>query len=147
MSDFNLSEDIATWLALYDEEADEHAIQLMNHLQQAGWRFNHETRKGYGIEVRIEWHAPDAQYAAVFLREGAPWYLNGALVGFGNDPAGAVDDLVALAVHLVIEGENFLTQGPVDLVDREWLFVRLDVGPNAEDRDAMYEAIAQARAS
>lgn len=72
--------------------------------------------------VKVEWHSPDAAFAAVFLRDGKPWFLNGALVGMGSTRATAIDDLCGIARHLVIEGSNFLTEGELLLADREWLF-------------------------
>jgi hypothetical protein len=96
-----------------------------------------------GFDVRVEWHAPDVAFAAVFLRDGQPWFLDGALVGMAGSRGGAVDDLVGIARHLVTHGENFLTDMPLSLPDREWLFGLLDAGPDPHDE--MYSAIRQAR--
>jgi hypothetical protein len=93
--------------------------------------------------VEIQWHAPDLVYAAALLRDGQPWILGGALVGMGGTPGAAVDDLAGIGRHLVIEGENMLTGGPISLADREWLFNLLDPGPDLNDD--MYAALQAAR--
>jgi hypothetical protein len=72
--------------------------------------------------VKVEWHSPDAMFAAAFLRGGKAWTLDGALVGMGTTRAAAVEDLCGIARHLVIEGSNFLTEGTLLLNDRAWLF-------------------------
>lgn len=80
------------------------------------------------MDVRIEWHSPDRVYAATFLRDGEPWYLNGALVGMSYAPGSAVEDLVGIAQNLVRHGENFLTEDVLSLDDRVWLYRQLDPG-------------------
>lgn len=92
--------------------------------------------------VRVEWHQPDASWSAVLLREGRPWFLDGALVGMGDTPGEAVENLVELAKHLVIHGENFLIDWPLSLADREWLFRLLEPG---DENDEMYGALRAAR--
>lgn len=96
------------------------------------------------IDLRIEWHSPDACWVAVFMRQGEPWFLNGALVGFGSMPPEAVDDLLGQAQHLIIHGENGLTQGSITMADRCWLFAMLDL-TNVVD-DEMYKALRNAGA-
>jgi hypothetical protein len=93
------------------------------------------------FDVRIEYHSPDRAWAAVFIRDGEPWYLDGALVGMSGAPASAVAELVGQAQHLVLHGENFLTEGQIPLEDRKWLFSLLDL--TTED-DEMYLAIRNA---
>jgi hypothetical protein len=90
------------------------------------------------LDIRIQFHSPDGDYVAVFLRDGAEWYLNGALVGTGWTRHEAVEDLIELARHLVIHGFNFLTDGIVSNDDRAWLFDKLDWG---DSDDEMYRAI------
>lgn len=92
--------------------------------------------------VEVQWHSPDMMFAAVFIRDGQPWILNGALVGMGGTRGAAVEDLVALAGHLVREGGNFLTDNPVPVTDRRWLFNQIDSG--ADSTDNMYAALRQA---
>jgi hypothetical protein len=107
------------------------------------------------MDIRIEWHSPDQMFAATFLRPMAssqgrpvmePWYLEGALVGMGSTRSEAVADLISIADLLVTEGENFLTNGPISLEDRTWLFKLLDEGStsDAEDMQARYEAMRNA---
>lgn len=94
------------------------------------------------IDVKIQWHSPDQVFAAVFVRDGAEWHLDGALVGLSSRPSIAVDELIGLACYLVVEGENFLTDGPITLSDRLWLFRLLDQGTIANDE--MYAAVRKA---
>lgn len=96
------------------------------------------------LDVRIEWHAPDLMFAAGLLRDGKPWSLDGALVGMGGTPVSALADLIGIARYLIIHGENMLTDGPVPLAAREWLFRLLDTGHDGHDE--MYQAIREARA-
>jgi hypothetical protein len=93
--------------------------------------------------IEIQWHAPDLMYAAALWRDGEPWFLDGALVGMAASRVGAVDELIAAARHLVIEGENYLTEGQIPLADRQWLFRLLDPGDTTDD---MYAALRQAEA-
>lgn len=95
------------------------------------------------LVVRIQWHAPDFQFAAGLVRDGKPWILDGALVGMGYTPGQAVTELVGAARHLVIHGQNYLHPEPLPLADREWLFSLLDTDP--DPGDPMYAAIAVAR--
>lgn len=104
------------------------------------------------LDVRVQWHAPDAVFAAVFLRDGEPWVLNGALVGLASTRGRAVDDLMGLAAYLVVHGENFLTDVPIGIEDREWLFDHLDWGGqtfgdpgDTVTNDQMYTALRDAR--
>ncbi len=78
----------------------------------------------------------------MFLRDGNPWCLNGALAGMGGTREAAVTDLCGIARHLVMHGENFLTSGPLPLADREWLFRVLDDRPSDGE---MFAALAVAR--
>jgi hypothetical protein len=94
------------------------------------------------LDVKIQWHAPDACYAAVFMREGEPWYLGGALVGMGSNPGRAVMELCELAEQLVVHGENFLTDDPLSVPDRRWLFEMLDRGSAREHE--MFVALKEA---
>jgi hypothetical protein len=105
------------------------------------------------MDIRIEWHSPDQMFAATFLRPVAssqgrpvaePWYLNGALVGMGSTRDLAIADLIGIADLLVLQGENFLTEGLISLEDRTWLFKLLDEGSDAEDMQARYEAMRNA---
>jgi hypothetical protein len=98
------------------------------------------------FDLRIEWHSPDQHWVAVFLRDGEPWFLNGAMVGFGVEPGDAVADLMGIARHLVIHGENFLTDAPLGLDDRKWLFSKIELADRAYT-DEMYLAIRQAEAA
>ena len=101
------------------------------------------------MDLRIQWHSPDQAHAAIFLRDGEEWYLDGALVGMGSTPDLAVEDLLGIAKHLVIHGQNALLAswrdkgGLLPLADREWLFDLLDPG---SDDDEMYAALRAARA-
>lgn len=99
------------------------------------------------IDVRIQWHSPDRLYAAIFIRDGEEWYLDGALVGMDSTPGGATDGLCEIAQHLVIHGENALTQGQIPLADRIWLFKLLDQGTFGNDRDTNEEMYAAIRAA
>jgi hypothetical protein len=97
------------------------------------------------IDVKLQWHSPDLAWAAVFMRDGEPWYLDGALVGMvESTPGDAVTELLAIAQHLVITGENFLTEGQIALADRIWLFKLLDVAQGGTVDDEMYSAIRAA---
>jgi hypothetical protein len=96
------------------------------------------------MDIRIEWHSPDQIYAAVFMRDGEPWYLEGALVGMDSPPGRAVDDLVELAQYLVIHGYNALTEVDVPLDDRKWLFKLLDDGGDWDTTQTMYTALRDA---
>lgn len=90
------------------------------------------------LDLRIQWHSPDSMFAAVFLRDGAEWYLEGSLVGMGSTPDEAVADLLEVAEYLVINGANFLSEATVSIEDRTWLFEKLDFGT---DNDEMYKAL------
>lgn len=90
------------------------------------------------LDVRIQYHSPDSVWAAVFLRNGEPWFLDGAMVGMGSTRGEAVDDLVEIAKYLVVNGENFLTEAVMSVEDRTWLFDKLDF---ADFDDEMYKAI------
>lgn len=94
------------------------------------------------INVRLQYHTPDRAWAAVFVRNDREWYMDGALVGMAATPPQAVAELLALAQHLVIHGENFLTEGQIPLTDRIWLFKLLDC--TGEMNDEMYKAIREA---
>jgi hypothetical protein len=101
------------------------------------------------MDVRIEHHYDHHHgphhFAAVLLRDGEPWYLDGALVGMGNTPAGAVTDLEQLARYVVLYGQNALMEQPLEYPDLEWLFNQIH--PLAPDLECtpMHEAIAKAR--
>jgi hypothetical protein len=92
--------------------------------------------------IEVQWHGPDQAFAAGLLREGQPWILNGALVGMGGTQASAVEDLVGIARYLVIHGENFLTDAPLPLADREWLCSL--IGPHDPGLE-MHDALRAAR--
>jgi hypothetical protein len=118
---------------------------VMQALAEILTRYDELARSGSGpppFAVEIQWHSPDAVWAAAFIRDGKAWYLDGALVGMSAVREGAVTDLIAAARHLVINGENYLTGGPILLADRDWLFEVLDQGPSD---DEMYAAIRAAR--
>jgi hypothetical protein len=97
------------------------------------------------IDIRLQPNPPDQTWCAVFMRDGEPWILDGACVGISGAPHAAVDELLKIAEWLVIHGENFLTDGPIPLADREWLWCLLDQGSLATDD--MYLAMQQARAA
>jgi hypothetical protein len=96
------------------------------------------------IDIRIQWHSPDQVYAAVLVRDGQEWYLDGALVGMASAPWDAVHALMEQAQVLVLQGENFLTDGPISLEDRIWLFKLLDQGSVHNVNEQMYAAIRTA---
>jgi hypothetical protein len=95
------------------------------------------------MDIRIEYHRPDSYWFAGFLRNGESFILNGALVGTGPAPDQAVGDLIEQASFLVINGENDLIFGPIDIVDRIWLFKVLDQVLD-HDQEARYAAMRQA---
>jgi hypothetical protein len=95
------------------------------------------------IDIKLQWHSPDRAWVAVFVRDGLEWYLDGALVGMASTPPQAVAELLAMAQHLVVNGENFLTSGPLSLADRIWLFKLLDIGDES-GTEPMYVAIREA---
>jgi len=94
------------------------------------------------IDVKLQWHSPDRVFAAVLVRDGEPWYLNGALVGMSGDPGDAVAELIEQAIHMVTTGESLLMEGEIELADRIWLFKLLDQGSLAND--TMYAAVRDA---
>lgn len=73
------------------------------------------------LDFRIQYHSPDQAWAAVLLRDGEPWFLDGGLVGMGAEPADAIRDLTGIAIHLIVYGENFLTAGLISKLDLQWL--------------------------
>jgi len=91
-----------------------------------------------GMNVNLSWHMPDQCFAAVFVRDGEPWYLDGACVGMGSTRGEAVEDLIGIAEHLVVHGHNFLVPDGIPIADRRWIFAILD--PGSRD-DAMYSAL------
>lgn len=95
------------------------------------------------LDLRVEWSGDNGCWAAVFVRDGKPWYLDGALVGMEATPAKALEELLALARHLVVEGSNFLRQDrpPLSAKDRRWLFDLTDVGVSD---DLAYQAVRNA---
>jgi hypothetical protein len=95
------------------------------------------------IDIQLQWHSPDQCFAAVLMRDGEAWYLGGALVGMGA-PGEAVDNLLDQAFHLVVVGENFLTEDPISLEDRLWLFKLLDGRIDSKVNDEMYQAVRAA---
>jgi hypothetical protein len=98
------------------------------------------AEKSSGMEIRLEWHSPDRVWAAVLLRSGQPWFLDGALVGMGSTPSGAVADLTGIAQYLVVHGANALLDTPLSLGDREWLYSVLEPTADTEMREAMRTA-------
>ena len=78
--------------------------------------------------VQVEWSHDDQAFAAALVRDGEPWYLDGALVGMGTTREQAVTDLTGIARHLVITGANYLTSGPLPVPDRRWLLAVLGDG-------------------
>lgn len=94
------------------------------------------------IDIKLQWHSPDEVFAAVLMRDGEPWFLNGALVGMSGDPGDAVAEVIEQAIHLVTHGESFLIEGEIELPDRIWLFKLLDQGSLASDE--MYAAVREA---
>lgn len=96
------------------------------------------------LDIKIQWHTPDLMWAAVLMRDGKEWYLDGALVGIGDTPDRAVADLLGVMEHLIREGENFLTDGQISRDDREWLFRLLDRGNDGTGIQERYEAVRRA---
>jgi hypothetical protein len=94
------------------------------------------------IDIKLQWHSPDRVFAAVFMRDGQPWYLNGALVGMSGDPGDAVAELIEQAIHMVTTGESLVLEGEIEPDDRIWLFKLMDQGSLAND--AMYAAVRAA---
>lgn len=92
------------------------------------------------VDVKIQWDGYEQAWVAMFMRDGEPWFLGGALVGMDTTPQGAVQELLAVADHLVVEGHNFLTEGPIESADRQWLFRLLDRGNDAEAQGRRYAA-------
>lgn len=95
------------------------------------------------MDLRVEWSGDDSAWAAVFIRNGEPWFLDGTLMGMESTPAKAVEDLLGVARHLVVEGSNFLMQDkpPLSAKDRRWLFNLTDVGVSD---DLAYQAVRNA---
>jgi hypothetical protein len=79
------------------------------------------------FDVFMEYHTPDSCWVATFKRAGEPFWLDGALVGMEATPSGALQDLIGIALYLVVHGENFLTDGPIPIKDREWLRCALNI--------------------
>lgn len=102
-----------------------------------------ERQRAGEMDLRVEWSGDDSAWAAVLIRDGEPWYLDGALVGMESTPAGAVTDLLGIARHLVMEGSNFLMRDkpPLSAEDRRWLFTLTDVGVSD---DLAYQAVRNA---
>ena len=97
------------------------------------------------FDIRIEWSMDDQAHAAAFLRDGQPWFLDGALVGMGVTRAAALTDLCGIARYLVEHGTHFLMGGAtLPLADREWLFRLLDTGADVDGRMEMYRALRAA---
>jgi hypothetical protein len=95
-------------------------------------------------DLKIEWHSPDQIFAAVFVRDGEPWFLEGALVGMDETPGLAVADLLDLAHHIVVHGGNFLTDGPIPKEDRIWLAQLMDMGNDTDAIQERYLAMREA---
>ena len=94
------------------------------------------------IDIKIQWHSPESCFAAVLVRDGEPWYLNGALVGMSSTPSDAAKELLEQAGFLVENGENFLMAGAeISLEDRLWLFKLLDMGGDTDAIQRRYEAM------
>jgi hypothetical protein len=94
------------------------------------------------MDIKLAWSSDDSAWCAVLVRDGEPWYLDGACVGMGRSPGEAVDDLLGIAGYLVEHGQNALTPG-IDPDDRDWLFRLLDQGTAAAVQ-ARYEAMRRA---
>ena len=98
---------------------------------------------------RVEYHTPDQLWVAVWMRDGEPWFLNGALVGMGTTQGQAVDDLLGCSAYLVLHAENSLMENPpLPLSDRLWMYRMMSFGSHNygyEDapitEQAMYEAL------
>ena len=80
------------------------------------------------FDTRIQWHAPDGAFAAVLIRDGSPWFLDGALVGMGSTRSEAIQDLERLAWFLIVNGSNGLMDAPLEPADRSWLLDLLEPG-------------------
>lgn len=85
------------------------------------------------MTVMLEYSAPDAAWVAVLVRDGEPWYLDGALVGMDSTPGDAVTELIGMMRYLARHGTNFLTTTTLPLDDRKWLFGLLDHGVSDEE--------------
>jgi hypothetical protein len=94
------------------------------------------------LDFKLQWHSPEFCWACVVMRDGEPWYLDGALVGLGATPAAAVAEWTELAEYLVIYGQNFLCDSPLSLEDRKWLFNMIDLG--SAQSNEMFVALHQA---
>jgi hypothetical protein len=144
-----LARDIEEWLDDGHGDSDEYEVDayaLIAMLHKRGWKFHKPDgpENTQDLDVRIQWHQPNAMFVAVLLRNGVPWYLDGALVGMGTTRDRAVEDLYEVANYLVIEGENAMTMGPISREDREWLFKLLDKGNDVHIMQARYEKMRAA---
>lgn len=104
------------------------------------------SRRGQ-VDLRVQWHSPDQVWAAVFMRDGQEWYLDGKLVGMdaSGTVGGSVEDLIEQAAYLIEEGENFL--GDVTLEDRVWLFSVLDGTLDPTLNQRLYRVLRDAGAT
>lgn len=91
------------------------------------------------MDIHIEYSPSDQVWMAGFIRDGEWFILDGKLAGAGGLPSEAVWDLVAEAHYLVVHGENAISNGPIDIADRIWLFKLLDQMP--EENQARYAAM------
>jgi hypothetical protein len=94
------------------------------------------------IDIKVQWHAPDNLFAAVLVRDGEPWFLEGMLVGQDATPGAAVADLLDQAGYLVEHGHNFM--GGIADGDRAWLGRLLDQGNDWAGMERRYAALRQA---
>jgi hypothetical protein len=98
------------------------------------------------LDIRIEWGTDDRYWFAGFMRDGESFVLDGALTGAGATPDRAVKSLLEIADYLVRNGENGMTNGPISVADRTWLFKLLDnphlVGSNQARYQAMWDLLS-----
>lgn len=149
MSDSELARDFEDWLEDWhggDFVDERDAYGLVSMMHKRGWKFwkPEGQPNTQDLDVRIQWHQPDASFVAVLLRNGVPWYLDGALVGYGSTRDQAVEDLVEIVNYLILNGENALTQGAISMEDRTWLFKLMDKGNDVAQVQERYEKMREA---
>jgi hypothetical protein len=121
----------------------ESAAQLVAEMRHWAITQAPQRQRAGEMDLRVEWSGDDGAWAAVFIRDGQPWWLDGALMGMAATPPKALEELLGVARHLVVEGSNFLMQDkpPLSAADRRWLFNLTDVGVSD---DVAYQAVRNA---
>lgn len=94
------------------------------------------------MNLNLEWDSTEQAWVAVFVRDGAEWFIDGACVGIGADPQKAVEELIGITAWLVVTGSNFLMGGAtLTDTDREWLRRQMaPIDPSAWIRDYFNDA-------